>query len=75
MQEHITEYEGLYSGKEPYEILSTRWLPYGDVLRLKQVEEMVEVYYNSGQFRNLLAEIENRYDNMFFFLSGDRGVL
>ena len=70
MQEHITEYEGLYSGKEPYEILSTRWLPYGDVLRLKQVEEMVEVYYNSGQFRNLLAEIENRYDNMFFFYQG-----
>lgn len=70
MQEHITEYEGLYSGKEPYEVLSTRWLPYRDVLRLKQVEEMVEVYYNSRQFINLLAEIEHRYDNMFFFYQG-----
>lgn len=70
MQEHITEYEGVYSGKEPYEVLSTRWLPYQDVLRLKQVEEMVEVYYNSGQFINLLAEIEHQYDNMFFFYQG-----
>ncbi|QOV20290.1 B12-binding domain-containing radical SAM protein [Blautia liquoris] len=67
MGAHIEEYEGKYHAKEPYEILSTRWLPYFDVLRLKQVEEMVEVYYNSGQYTNLLARIEKKYDNMFYF--------
>ncbi|MFR6330331.1 MAG: DUF4080 domain-containing protein [Eisenbergiella sp.] len=35
-------------GEAPYEVLSTRWLSYGEVLP-KLVEEMVEVYYNSGQ--------------------------
>lgn len=67
MHEHIGEYQGRYQGKEPYEILSTGWLPYGDVLRLKQVEEMVEVYYNSGQFQHTLRALETRYENMFRF--------
>ena len=67
MGAHIGEYDGKYHMKEPYEILSTKWLPYRDVLRLKQVEEMVEVYYNSCQYMNLLAEIEKKYENMFRF--------
>lgn len=70
MAEHLQEYEGVCRNKEPYEILSTRWLPYADVLRLKQVEEMVEIYYNSGQFQNLLEEIETEYRNMFHFFEG-----
>ena len=31
-------------------MLSTRWLSYDDIILLKKVEELVEVYYNSGQF-------------------------
>lgn len=34
----------------PYEVLSTKWLSYNDVIMLKRIEEMVEVYYNSFQF-------------------------
>ena len=30
--------------------LSTRWLSYRDILELKGVEDMTEVYYNSRQF-------------------------
>ena len=41
-----------------YEVLGTKWLPYEDILRLKMVESMVEVYYNSGQFQNTLALVE-----------------
>lgn len=70
MAEHLQEYEGVCRNKEPYEILSTRWLSYADVIRLKQVEEMVEVYYNSGQFQNLLQEVETKYRNMFHFFEG-----
>lgn len=69
MEEHLEEYKGIYQNKEPYEILATRWLPYGDVLRLKQVEEMVEVYYNSGQFQNLMKAMEEKYANMFQFFA------
>lgn len=45
----------------PYEVLSTRWLSYEDVIRLKAMEEMVEVYYNSGQFSNTLKLLEQEY--------------
>ena len=69
MEEHLEEYKGIYQNKEPYEILATRWLPYEDVLRLKQVEEMVEVYYNSGQFQNLMKAMEEKYANMFQFFA------
>lgn len=61
MHDHTDEYGCIYQEKEPYEVLATKWLPYCDVLRLKNVEEMVEVYYNSVQFTNLLEEIERRY--------------
>ncbi len=69
MAEHTGEYQCLYQEEEPYEVLSTRWLPYGDVLRLKAVEEMVEIYYNSRQFHCLLGLVEQMYENMFDFFA------
>lgn len=67
MAEHTGDYQCQYQDQEPYEVLSTCWLPYRDVLRLKAVEEMVEVYYNSSQFHYLLGLAERRYENMFDF--------
>lgn len=60
MQEMVSKYGLLYKSEPPYEVLSTRWLGYDDVLRLKAVEEMVEVYYNSGQFQNTLKRLEEK---------------
>ena len=54
MQGEAEKYGIVHKEKEPYEVLSTNWLPYGDVLKLKAVESMVEVYYNSGQFQHTL---------------------
>ena len=54
MQGEAEKYGIVHKEKEPYEVLSTKWLPYGDVLKLKAVESMVEVYYNSGQFQHTL---------------------
>lgn len=70
MQEHIQDYSGVYSDKEPYEILSTKWISYPELLKLKQVEEMVEVYYNSGQFCHMLVWIERSFTDMFAFFEG-----
>ncbi|HEX3078134.1 MAG TPA: B12-binding domain-containing radical SAM protein [Lachnospiraceae bacterium] len=55
----------VYKEKAPYEVLYTKWLGYDDVLRLKQVEDMVEVYYNSGQFTNSIAFLTHYYDTPF----------
>ena len=54
MQKEAEVYGIVYKEKEPYEVLSTNWLTYGEVLKLKMVENMVEVYYNSGQFWHTL---------------------
>ena len=65
MHEKIQEYDLKYRGKAPYEVLSTKWLPYSDVLRLKGVEDMVEVYYNSRQFLQTLKLFEQEFSDAF----------
>lgn len=65
MGEMSDEYGLLYTNAPPYEVLFTKWLSYGDIARLKAVEEMVEVYYNSGQFRYTMAALENEFPNPF----------
>ena len=65
MHEKTKEYALLYQDKPPYEVLSTRWLSYGEIIRLKKVEEMVEVYYNSAQFANTMRELEKEFPSPF----------
>lgn len=65
MHEKTEEYGLVYQDRPPYEVLSTKWLSYSDVIRLKKIEEMVEVYYNSGQFRNTMEQLEQAYASSF----------
>lgn len=65
MHEKTQEYGLVYQDRPPYEVLSTKWLSYGDVIRLKKIEEMVEVYYNSGRFRNTMKHIEKEFSGAF----------
>ena len=65
MMEMCKEYGIVYKTQEPYEVLSTKWLDYDHVLKLKTVENMVEVYYNSGQFQNTLEYLENFFQDAF----------
>lgn len=61
MEEQVAAYDLKYRGIPPYEVLSTKWLPYSDVIRLKGVEDMAEVYYNSGQFPATMKLLEKRF--------------
>ena len=54
-----------YTDRPPYEILFSRWISYGELCRLKQIEEMVELYYNSGQFSHTLAVLEQAFEDPF----------
>lgn len=65
MMEMCREYGIVYKTQEPYEVLSTKWLDYDHVLKLKTVENMVEVYYNSGQFQNILEYLEKFFPDAF----------
>lgn len=67
MREKAEDYQIRYHAHAPYEVLSTAWIGYGDLLLLKGVEDMVEVYYNSHQFEKTLQTILKRYESPFDF--------
>ncbi len=60
-----SRYGIVYKSEPPYEVLYTDWLSYDEVLLLKGVEEMVEVYYNSSQFTYGIMYMEHFFDTPF----------
>lgn len=67
METQSVTYDLQYQDFQPYEVLATRWLSYDEILRLKLVEEMVEVYYNSDQYEHVLAYIVPMFDSPYLF--------
>ena len=67
MREDAPGYGINWHERAPYEVLTTDWLSYGDVLLLKGVEDMVEVYYNSRQFDRTISKIMEGYASPFLF--------
>lgn len=65
MQQCAKEYGIIYRSTPPYEVLATRWITCEELLRLKEVEEMLEVYYNSQQFRYTMEALEQMFDRPF----------
>ncbi|MEG1847898.1 MAG: B12-binding domain-containing radical SAM protein [Lachnospiraceae bacterium] len=67
MQEQAEKYGIQYTDRPPYEVLYSKWLSYEDVIRLKAVEEMLELYYNSNQFTTTLPALEQLFQSPFAF--------
>ncbi|MDK2808222.1 MAG: hypothetical protein PWP24_957 [Clostridiales bacterium] len=67
LYEKREDYNILFTNASPFEVLSTRWLSYEDVLELKKVEEMVEVYYNSGQFVSAISYLLHFFKRPYAF--------
>lgn len=67
MEEQVTAYGLQYQDTQPYEVLSTKWITYDEILALKQIEEMVEVYYNSDQFEHVLSYLVPFFDSPYAF--------
>ena len=65
MHEMAEDYGLVYMDKPPYEVLYTKWLSYAEVCRLKRVEEMVELYYNSNQFTHTLPMLLKAFPTPF----------
>ena len=65
MHEKAVDYGIAYLDKPPYEVLYTNWLSYDEVVKLKRVEEMVEIYYNSNQFTHTLPVLEKEFESSF----------
>lgn len=73
LQGEAGEYGIACQGRPPYEVLGTGWLSYGELLRIKTVEDMLETYYNSSQFRASLEYLERFFPSAFgmFLALGD----
>ncbi|MCM1158206.1 MAG: B12-binding domain-containing radical SAM protein [Bacteroidales bacterium] len=67
MEEQVQEYELQYQDFQPYEVLSTKWISYDEIIDLKSVEEMVEVYYNSDQFEHVLCYLIPFFTSAYAF--------
>ncbi len=65
MEQQKDRYGLTFTSEPPYEVLSTRWLSYSDILQLKKIEEMVEIHYNSGQFTTAIRYLEQEFDQPF----------
>jgi radical SAM superfamily enzyme YgiQ (UPF0313 family) len=65
MHEESNNYGIVYKSTAPYEVLFTNWLSYDDVLMLKSLEDMVETYYNSGQFIYAIKYMEHFFNTPF----------
>lgn len=63
--ENANTYGIVYQEKPPYEVLYTKWIAYKEILKLKQIEEMVELYYNSNQFTHTLPVLEKTFGSPF----------
>lgn len=65
MEEKAREYGIRYLENPPYELLFSKWLGYEEVLRLKRIEEVLELYYNSNQFTHTLLFLEKAFESPF----------
>lgn len=67
MEEEVRKYNILYRNQPPYEVLGTKWLSYDEIILLKGVEELVELYYNSGQYTLTLKYAVPFFESPFRF--------
>ncbi len=70
MYDNRETYGLVYRSEPPYEVLSTNWVSYEEMIRLKSIEQMVELYYNSHQYdKTLEAVFEGEASAFGFFES------
>ncbi len=67
IREKAESYGLVYQNNPPYEVLYTKWISYEEIRRLKGIEEMVELYYNSGQFTAVLPALGQDFSDPFTF--------
>ncbi len=57
----------VYSPYPPYEIMYTSDMSYEEILKIKKIEEVVDKYYNSQKFGNILKYFVPKFDSPFDF--------
>ncbi|WP_368487554.1 B12-binding domain-containing radical SAM protein [Clostridium sp. BJN0013] len=67
MREEAKKWKMVYSPYAPYEILKTNHITYREIVILKKVEHIVDKYYNSGKFANIIKYFISKFEEAFDF--------
>jgi radical SAM superfamily enzyme YgiQ (UPF0313 family) len=68
VRDRAQEYGIEFNGFSPYEVLKTKWISYDEIIVLKEIEHILELYYNSGRFKKSLNYLfHNHYSSFFQF--------
>ncbi|MFZ5986651.1 MAG: B12-binding domain-containing radical SAM protein [Bacillota bacterium] len=68
IREEYDKYDYKFREYPPYEVLSNRFLNFGEIIELKKIEELVDRYYNSGRFsKSLKYIVVNFFSSPFEF--------
>ena len=68
MKDEGEKYSYKYLDFPPYEILSNEFISYKDICRLKDIEEVLDFYYNSQKFlKSVDFVVENFFESPFKF--------
>lgn len=67
MKEMADSYGIIYKDYPPYEVLYTKFISHDELLLLKKIETVVEIYYNSSQFSNSIDALMPYFDSPFEF--------
>jgi radical SAM superfamily enzyme YgiQ (UPF0313 family) len=61
IREECLKYGYKYREYPPYEVLGNEFLSFGEIVKLKRIEEVLERYYNSARFKKSLKYIINGF--------------
>ena len=66
IKEMTDEYKIKYREYSPYEVISTKFISYKEVIMVKHMEEMLEDYYNSMTYNYSLDYVFDVFDGDYF---------
>lgn len=66
IKEMTNEYKIKYREYSPYEVISTKFISYKEVIMVKHMEEMLEDYYNSMTYNYSLDYVFDVFDGDYF---------
>lgn len=68
MYDEVEKYQYKYYSKPPYEVFSNKFISFGELVKLKNLEKMLDYYYNSEKFSYTCDfVIKNNFDSAFTF--------
>jgi len=62
----VDEYDIKYRDYSPYEVISTKFITYKEIIMLKLMEEMIEDYYNSMTYNYSINYVFDIFDGDYF---------